>query len=152
MAKETILDLLAATLTQEGVPVQRAPELSGLRLGFTGESGQWLCFARVDEEKRIAVFYSIAPFVVPPERREEVMRYLTRASFGLPLGAFELDLDDGEVRFKTSLALGEAEPHKSLLTQLVWTNVAVMDRYLPGLVAASQQGLSADKALSLVEG
>ena len=35
--------------------------------------------------------------------RKEVAKYLTIANYGIPIGNFELDLSDGEVRFKVAV-------------------------------------------------
>lgn len=148
----SILSALLAWLKEEGITAQEDPSLHALRLGFTGEHGQWVCLALADEERQLARFYSIAPFVVPADRRAATNEYVTRVNFGMPVGAFELDLDDGEVRFKTSLALGGASASADLLAGLVWPNVAAMDRWIPGLIAVAQQGLDVDKALTLGEG
>jgi len=56
------------------------------------------------------------------------------------VGGFEFDLDDGEVRFKTSLPLGNAAASPE---------PAAMDRYLPGLIAVAQMGMDPVKAAAL---
>lgn len=141
-----ILDALRKYLQSQEVPFQDAPELSALRLGFTGENGNWVCLAVADDKRKLARFYSIAPFTIPPARRAAVNEYLARVGFNMPVGGFELDLDDGEVRLKTSLPLGKAKPTQELLAGLVWPNVAAMDRYLAGLVAVAQHGMDPQQA------
>ena len=108
-----------------------------LRMGFSGRNGNWTCIARPREDRGIFLFYSIAAVNVPPEKRAAVAEYLARANYGLPLGNFELDFSDGEVRFKTSLDV-EGEEYMltpAMIKSIVYSNVLTMDRYLAGMMA-----------------
>ncbi len=92
--------------------------------------------------------YSICPLRIPVDRRSAMAEFLIRANYGLVIGNFEMDYDDGEVRYKTSLDVEEMEdlagpmdtaedagPTFVLLRHIVYANVAAMDRYLPGILA-----------------
>lgn len=151
MKATTIFELWRQVLTEHGLGPQEAEKLGGFRLGMTGENGRFLAFAKADEDRDLATFYSIAPFVVDTERRDELMRLVTRINFGLRIGCFELDLDDGELRLRTTVAFGKGQREPELLQQAMWANIATMDRWLPALAAAAQQGLRAQQALALVE-
>jgi len=112
---------------------------TGLRMKFQGKAGQWLCLVRVREPHGQVVFYSICPASVPSDRRAAVVELVTRANYGMITGNFEVDLTDGEVRFKASLDLGpslspEAVSFPQVFGRLVGNNLAMMDRYLPGIV------------------
>lgn len=146
-----LLAAIERMLKDEELEGQLAPELSGVRLGFSGDNGNFLCFARADEEEHRAVFLALAPFTVAPDRRADMAMLLTRANFGLPEGCFELDLDDGELRFRTAAHFADGPIEPSVLAASMWGAVAVMDRYLPALMATAQQGLAAEKAIALVE-
>lgn len=151
MTANTIFELWRELLTEQGLGPQEAETLGGFRLGMTGENGRFLAFAKADEDRDLATFYSIAPFVIASDRRDELMRLVTRINFGLRVGCFELDLDDGELRLRTTVAFGKGRREPELLQQVLWANVATMDRWLPALVAAAQQGLRAQQAIALVE-
>lgn len=113
-----------------------------LRMGFAGRNGNWTCIARPREERGIFLFYSIAPVNVPQEKRPAIAEYLTRANYGLPLGNFEMDFSDGEVRFKTSLDV-EGEEYMltpAMIKSIVYSNVLTMDRYLAGMMAVIYGG------------
>ena len=47
--------------------------------------------------------YHIVPVKVPVEKRAAVCEFITRANYGLTLGNFELDMNDGEIRYKVTL-------------------------------------------------
>ena len=53
----------------------------------------------------------------------------------MTLGNFELDYTDGEIRYKTSIDVTNAQLSSALIQTLVYTNLAMMDEYLPGIQA-----------------
>ncbi|MEM6989393.1 MAG: YbjN domain-containing protein [Myxococcota bacterium] len=98
-----------------------------------GENHEWGCMAVADEDSDQLMFYSVRLEEVPKKRRDAVMRFVTRANYGMHVGNFELDLDDGEVRFKTSIDVEGVELTTQLCRNLVDMNLAVMGRYFEGL-------------------
>ncbi len=86
------------------------------------------------------------------ERRAALAEFVTRANFGLVVGNFEMDMDDGEVRYKTSIDVEGDRLSTALLHQLVRVNLEMMDKYLPGLYAVANEGLDALAAIVAVEG
>ena len=111
----------------------------------------WGCMAIADEDCEQLMFYSVWPEPVPEPRRAAVMEFVTRANYGLPVGNFELDLEDGEVRMKTSLDLEGVELSGSLCGNLVDTNLAAMGRYLEGLLAVVAGEATPAEAIDAVE-
>jgi hypothetical protein len=110
----------------EGMPI--------LSMGFTGKNGKWTCYAQAREEQEQFVFYSVCPINVPEERRQKAAEFITRANYGMIIGNFELDFNDGEVRYKTSIDVEGSILSPPLIKQMVYSNVIIMDRYLPGVM------------------
>jgi len=79
-----------------------------------------------------------------------VALYLTRANYGLVIGNFELDLDDGEVRLKASIDVEGATLTEALVDHLVIAGAVTTDRYIPGLQAVID-GVSARDAIAAVD-
>jgi hypothetical protein len=115
--------------------VQEGNEGALLAFNYTGESGQWQCYAQIDDEDNFFAFYSEAPFVAPAERRIAVAEYITRANYGLNVGNFELDYDRGVIRYKTGLDTHGISFDRALLAGLVEPNLTLLDYHLPGLQA-----------------
>jgi hypothetical protein len=107
---------------------------SVLTMGFTGRSGKWMCFAQAREEQHQFVYYSVCPLNVPRDRLAAAAEFVTRANYGMIIGNFELDYTDGEIRYKTSIDVEGDSLSAPLVKQLVYANVLIMDRYLPGLM------------------
>lgn len=124
-----------------------------LKMGFKGENGSWRCFAQVREEQRQFLFYSILDSNCPEGARQKMAEFLTRANYGLITGNFEMDYSDGEVRFKTSLDVKENEDKfvPGLIKRLVYINVLMTDKYLPGIMGVMYGVLSPTEAIAKVE-
>jgi hypothetical protein len=76
------------------------------------------------------VVYSKPNFTVPEERRLLMAEFITRANFGIVVGNFELDMSDGEIRFKTSFDSGGEEVPESIIVSTIEGNIAHMDKYI----------------------
>jgi Putative bacterial sensory transduction regulator len=136
-------------LTADGWDVETLPDQLELRAEAGGENGRWTVYGRVRNGRRL-VFYSGGGFV-PEGQREAAMELATRANWGLPLGNFELDLDSGELNYKTSVDLDGVEPDPLLFKHLVHTNVHTFDKYLPAIRAVLDEGAEPAAALAQVE-
>jgi hypothetical protein len=122
------------------------------RLISQGENGKWSCFACPREDMQQCVFYSIYPDLIPEERRTIVTEFLTRANFGMAIGNFEINLDSGEVRLKTSIDVEDDRLSLELFQQLVAANVNTMDRYLPGIQEVIEGQATPEAAIAQLEG
>src|SRR5579862_4224242 len=76
-----------------------------LRFHFKASSGRFHFYANVEEEKNWLIFYSYLPVNTPPEKIHSMAEFITRANRGMPIGNFELDFEDGEIRYKTSIEI-----------------------------------------------
>lgn len=125
-----------------------------LKMGFKGDNGSWRCFAQVREEQRQFVFYSMIDTNTPEDKRQKMAEFLTRANYGLITGNFEMDFSDGEVRFKTSIDVRENENSftPGIIKRLVYLNVLMTDKYLPGIMGVMYGVLSPTDAIAKVEG
>jgi hypothetical protein len=74
-----------------------------------------------------------------------------RANYGMIVGNFEIDLDDGEVRYKTSVDVEGVTATRQLIQNLVAPNVITMDRYLPGLLSVAFGGKHPAEAIAEIE-
>ena len=81
-----------------------------------------------------------------------VAEFITRANYGLKVGNFEMDMDDGEARFKTSIDVEKSELTRMLVSNLVYINVWTMDRYLPGILSVAYGSETPRQAINKIEG
>ena len=143
-----LFELFVGFLEDDGWAVERHEDEPALRVRFGGENGEWECYGQV--RGATILFYSASPVDVPLEKTQEACELLTRANWGLPLGNFELDLDSGEIVFKTSVNVEGVEVDPLLLKHLVYANVVAMDRYLPA-IRSVVAGVPPEAAVAEVE-
>ena len=122
-----------------------------LRMGFQGDNGNWACFARARDESQRFIFYSSLELRVPAAKRPDVAEFLTRANYGMLIGNFEMDYADGEVRYRTSVDVEGSELVQTMIKNIVYVNVLMMDKYLPGLMSVIYAGVSPQEAIEKVE-
>jgi hypothetical protein len=148
---QPIMDVVLRFFQEDQWNFQKRIDKPVVRAGFRGEHGTWVCFARVDEDNRRFLFYSTMGLNIPAQYRAAVAEYLTRVNFDLPIGNFEMNMDSGEVRFKTSVEVPEGALDVSVVRALAYANVRTMDRYFSGVLAVVHGGLSPEAALARVE-
>jgi hypothetical protein len=137
--------------TTDDWPFVQLPRQSALQVSFQGENGKWNCYARAREEQQQFVFYSICPVNAPAEKRLAVAEFITRANCGMMLGNFELDFNDGEISYKTSIDVEGDRLTTALIQRLVYANVMMMDEYLPGILSVIYGNVSPEEAIAQIE-
>jgi hypothetical protein len=137
--------------TQEDWIFSKIPGELALQLPFQGQNGTWNCYAKAREDQQQFVFYSICSILAPKPKRSKIAHFLTLANYGLLLGNFELDYNDGEIRYKTSIDVEGDQISPALIKRLVYTNIAMMDEYLPGIRAIIEENIDPVNAIALIE-
>lgn len=143
---------LETFLAGDGWYPQRLEGKYIFRMGFAGKNGQLTCYAQIRVDLEQFLFYALAPVKVPEEARLTAAEYLTRANYGLRIGNFELDFNDGEVRYKSSLDFEAAELTPALIKNAIYPAVQTLDRYLPGLMKVIYGAAFPAEAVAEIEG
>lgn len=105
------------------------------RLTLGGKHGLMPAMAGLLLDRHQFITYVAAPSVCPADRRAATAEFVARANWGLPMGNFEIDMDDGSVRFKTSLDYEDVGLTLALVRNSFAPAAFTMDRYLEGLLA-----------------
>jgi len=101
---------------------------------FLGDAGVVRIVARVDEDDLVQVF-GFAPIRIPEGCRGAVAETITRANHGLRVGKFEMDFDDGELRFQAAQIVADENLDDAVISQLIGTTIGMCDRYLPAVLS-----------------
>lgn len=134
MPQQNLLEQLIQFFETDDWQFHQISPLPVLALRFKGRHGQWMCYAQAREEEEQIVFYSVLPINVPQSRRQKFSEFITRANYGMVIGNFEMDFEDGEIRYKTSIDVEDSELTFALIRQLVYANLIITDQYLPGIM------------------
>jgi hypothetical protein len=121
-----------------------------IRIRVEGDTIHWTTYLRVLPREQI-VIYSKPDIQVPEPKRLIMAEFLTRANFGIVVGNFEMDFEDGEVRFKTSIDSSGEVFSSTILVNLLNGNLANTNCYLPGVMGVAFGDLSAIAALNACE-
>ncbi len=121
------------------------------RMGFAGKNGQLSCFAQIRVDLEQFLFYVLAPVKAPELSRLPAAEFIARANYGLRIGNFELDFNDGEVRYKSSLDFEGAELTPALIRNAIYPAVQTLDRYLPGLMKVIYGTMAPQDAIAEIE-
>jgi len=130
-----ILTTAIAVLNADGLPCTRLVGTDVLTTDWAGANGIWACYLHARERDAQLLVYSVMTEDVPAERRSAVAEFLTRVNYVMTIGNFEMDYDDGEVRYKTSVDVEGDRLSMVMARQLFALNVATMDLCLPGIEA-----------------
>jgi hypothetical protein len=117
-----------------------------------GENGQFTCIAFVGEEETIFSFYSICTVFVPEVKRASFAEFLTRVNYGRIIGNFEMDFDDGEVRYKTSLDYQDISVNPTVIGNLINANIVSMDKAIPSIMGLIYGSLVIEEAVKKIVG
>ena len=147
-----ILDGIRKFFVDDQWPFTEMEGKTILRTGFSGKNGKWTCFAQARENQQQFIFYSVCPNAAPEDKRPPAMEFITRANYGLVIGNFEMDVSDGEIRYKTSIDVEGGELNHVLIRQVVYSNVMTMNKYLPGLMSVLYANVSPEQAIHTIEG
>lgn len=112
MTATEIAERVQDYMDQEGIKYEYTPDnerpkiQTGFEVSCKLQSVKILILFNEDGYSALGV----CPISADEESRADVMDYLTRANYGLRNGNFELDLRDGEIRYKTYVCCYGMEP------------------------------------------
>ena len=148
--EETALAFFVRHLDELKWNYHRYPEKPVLYSGFNGDNVQWN-FSLHAREISPGIFLlgvnSSIPNKTPSERRAATAELLTRINFELSVGCFELDLTDGEIRFRTSIILPAADITPGIIEHLIRSNLSIVDERFPQIAAVLHSGVTAEEAI-----
>lgn len=122
-----------------------------LEMAFQGQNGQFTCYAQAREEQSQFIFYSLCPTKVPKPKRRALAEFTSIANYGTIIGNFELDFTEGEIRYKTQTKVDNLPWIFDQIKDLVYTNVWMMDQYLPGIISVINSDASPAEAIHMIE-
>jgi hypothetical protein len=87
----------------------------------------------------------------PPKYRRETMEFVTRVNFDLVIGNFELNLDNGRVRFKASVDFTSTELTATLIRDAIKSAMDAVEQYADAIVEVMRGEKNAVNALKDAE-
>jgi len=148
---EPLFELVQTYFLTLGLPFESIDNYQMVHVPFRGTAGQWLITVIALVERDEVVVYSIYPDVIPEAKQLDLMVFMTRANFGLTQGNFEMDLDTGELRCRTSLDFGISAIAPALFDSVVQNNMLLMEQYYIGIQKLLDNQWTIAEAIDRVE-
>ena len=98
--------------------------------------------------------YAASPIGPDEKDREQMttaMEFICRANYGLRNGNFELDLNDGEIRYKSFVDCEGALPSREIVKNSIYVPAAVFKRYSEGITSILYKNATAKEAIEKCE-
>lgn len=138
MEKEAMIDMVRDYFDSEGFRYEYNADGEFIRCNFSVRG----VLDKVDlicDFKNIGyLVYAICPIHCKSENLTELIRFLTMANYALVAGNFELDVSDGEVRFKFWVPTeGIDKLSKEIIEDSIMVPCSMMSRYGDGIAALS---------------
>lgn len=122
-------------LERTGIVYQADADREVASATFTCETGAYQVIARVNEEDRLFQVFGICPITIPQGSRLDVCHAITRANWGLKVGKFELDMDEGRLHFHIANVVDGDQVSDGLFGRLIAITLAMLDRYIPAILS-----------------
>lgn len=119
-----------------------------IRFSMDTEAMKEVRFMAYQENPHTMLFLTYLPMKINEDKRAEVSEYLTRANYGLHVGNFEMDMRDGEVRYKTTgVCDTDTMPSLDVIRRLTYIGFSMFDRYVPSLMSIVYGNKTPDEAI-----
>lgn len=104
----------------------------------------------VDVKEDEYIVYAISPLGVDDDDEKmmaSMTEFICRANYGLKNGNFELDMRDGEIRFKSFVDCEGITPTFEMVKNSIYCPAAMFDRYSAGIVDIIFGNVTAKEAI-----
>jgi hypothetical protein len=144
--------VVCAALDEPSLKYTVDEEHSFVRFYIKGKEAGLECTMFTDEKAGIVRCYVRVPIWVPEASRAPMCEAIARANYNLPFGNFELDVRDGELRYKTSIDVEGGELVPTMVHNLVGAGIAMCNHYHPAFMRLIYGGITPEQAIEEVEG
>lgn len=117
--------------------------------GLGGENGNFQCV--IDIEDKYITVYTFVGSNCPKKKRKGMFQLLNFINYQVFLGNFEMDQEDGEIRYRTSAYFDQFKPTVGFVGSLIVPNFSVMDELNPIIMSFMHGGLNLKDAMQSVK-
>jgi hypothetical protein len=143
------IDIIKEFLKDQDWQFTQVKDKNILLFGIGGKNGNFQCIADLIHEENRLIFFSVCGANTPESKRNDMLQLLNALNYKLFFGNFEMDLENGEIRYRTSVSFKHIELNQNFIEEFIMSNIVTMDKSLPSLVGVMFGEISAEKALEL---
>jgi hypothetical protein len=147
----TIISTFCKFLDEDDWRYQVIEDKEIIRFSIQSETTDFDCVVDIEQERNLFVVYLIAPNRVPASKRTTIAEFMVRANYGLVLGCFEMDMDDGEIRFRVGMRMEDSELTPAMCKAIIYTSLATLSRFYGGLMAVIFGDMTPTEVIAKIE-
>ncbi|HEY9782971.1 MAG TPA: YbjN domain-containing protein, partial [Leptolyngbyaceae cyanobacterium] len=138
-------------LETKGWNYQALEDGRSYKILFERETGQQIAYAEIPMDLEQFLFYVKMPVKVPEELRNTISEFITRANYGLGVGNFEMDYDDGEVSYKSCVDFKGENLTIGYIKNAILPALKTMELYTPGFMSVIDGEKTPEEAIADLE-
>lgn len=150
-AWSAMLAVVRRALDERGIPYSATEECAVTASLGTEHGDLELYLSAYDELDQVHLELWL-PSRVPRERRAAMAEALARANHSMTLGAFDLDFESGELRYRAGIDVEGSALVPAMLHNMLDHGMAVVKLYHPALARVGWGGADPAAAIAEVEG
>jgi len=147
-----ILEIIEAHLTQDDWNYTKSKDKDMIICGVNGKNATFRLYFYVNEETEYLLITTAIDTRIPEHKRILVAEYIIRANYNLNLGSFELNMETGEIQYKTSISVKNGELSVQMVEHMIDAGVFTSDQYYTGLMAIIFADKTPLDAINEIEG
>jgi len=147
---ETAVGRFATFFDEQEWKYRRDEESPILYLGFSGDGCKLDCKALVEarkDDQYWLCFLCTLPVKAPAAKRAACAELLNRINYGLLIGSFEMDFQNGVIGFRTSAMLPAEDVSLGAIRHLTMGNLCQVDDYYAPIMAVLYSETTPEQAL-----
>ncbi len=105
-------------------------------------------------EENCYLVYAVSPISVDnndAEKMSAMAQFICRANYGLKNGNFELDMRDGEIRYKCYVDCADIVPSLAVVKNSIYTVALTFGHYSAGIIGVSFGLMTPEEAIAKCE-
>ncbi|VRS08080.1 Uncharacterized conserved protein [Streptococcus pneumoniae] len=80
---------------------------------------------RAQEESKLLAVYGVLPFLIPESHQSAAMLLITQLNYDMLIGNIEMDVNDGEIRYKNAIDVEAVGIDEKIIDHLLQSVVAM---------------------------
>jgi hypothetical protein len=121
-----------------------------LSIRYQGDTAQWVFVASSDSNSETITVFARVPETCPSHCFNTMSEFLERSNFGMTHGAWVMDRNDGEIRYRVGVDVGKLEINDAFLESMTLYTNLTMGYYLEAILSIIKNGISAQEAFNMV--
>ena len=130
-----VYEKLIQHLNEHNIKYRANSDDRSIWANFCGKVGAYQIVARVNEDPGVFRVYGNFPVDIPRGARSSIAETIIRANYGLQVGRFEMDFDNGHLRFHMGQILTSNRLEAEIIELMIQLTIEMLDRYLPAILS-----------------